>query len=357
MSIPEGVDTEKEALKNEIIQIEDDEEGWRLGMPVDVIDSPDKIRHIDKVLNQFFTETYPRNFAWTAITHDMLTAPSPELQRLLKDDLEAVASMKGMGIPELDDCYMVCFGRNAPERKAKPGKTEQDLQTAREIFAQPPKQKTPETAKTSELPGFTVTYDRITAATDADIVAQFKALYTQDTPYDDEYLMELMSEKKNIFYAAVRTDPTGKREVVCTGSALSDGWNLRRNGKDFNIAAYEITGARVKPDHAGRGYYQGVLRAVMQTLADGRRHTNLAYGFSNLDQPAVQAAVRNQGRHSMFESADALGLKVKGIRQHSHYFGELTDYNLTYIVGNELREKYGNRRQQLKGATPLPELV
>lgn len=346
---------ERELRKQEIVQVEDDEEGWRLGMPVDVIDGPDKIRHIDKVLNQFFNETYTRNFAWTAITKDMLMHPSPELQRLLANDMEAVASMKGMGIPELDDCYMVCFGRNAPDRKAQPGKTEHDLQVAREIFSKPPKQKSvQETAKASELPGVTVTYERMNAAADPELIAQFKALYVQDTPYDDEYLTELMSDKKNLFFAAVRTDASGKREVVCTGSALSDPWSLRRNGKDYTVAAYEITGARVNQEHAGKGYYQGVLQEVMRALADGRRHTNLAYGFSNLDQPAVQAAVRNQGRHSMFEAAAEVGLDVKGIRQHSHYFDQLTDYNLTYIAGNELREKYGRK---LRGATPLPESV
>lgn len=310
------------------------EDRYRIGIPRIVIDTASDLSHLQKVLSLPFDATFKINVARVVIAEAMLQHPTPELQEILTEDLEAIMPLADSGNTPLADCYFVSFSRNDTDWQTPKHVIDAQLQYAQEIYAREAANPRFQDIIDPFLPRF----DFVQLQEDSP-AALFKGYNRLAKALDISLSRkELVGDTDTVYIVAVDK----KTKAVAGGAfAAVDNLHFKRKGNDVSLRNYEVTGAVVDQEHyAGQSLYRGILGSILLNLGQRKELVHLSYGYSNVADPRVLKTGAQVGRTLVTESAGQLGLRIAhpAMAQNSVNGVPANDI-VSYISGNQLRAR------------------
>ena len=284
-------------------------------------------RTVDALLHEPFTTDTSRRVVDMVASRMALERLTPEQRQYINQYLEAFVPLAGSGIDELEDCYYVILGNNAPERQVSEGKLHEDFERVKALFDEEA-QKPPRDDQ-EDRDG-----DRPVAIIE---IAPDNPLWQQylDCLGHLEYVEEDTEEE--ICFAAV-TNGT----VVSSGLMIDDAIEVKRHGKQIPIRLVEMTGAFTLPEFQRRGIYKKLLREEYRRLAAQEDSVHIVEGFTRDSEPALRVVAGSE-RMVFHPDTDVFGLTPHGLVNHGP--GDNADVFVThyfnFLPGDRLREKFG----------------
>lgn len=306
-----------------------------IGTYLEVVDNEDQIGELEKILNEPFNQNSSRNVAVAVIPEARLKTPSEKLKKFAEQYLETAIPLTNTGILELEDCYMVWFGKNQDGRFSDQRIIDEEVRRVKEIFTENRLQTVNHTS--DSLPGFETTV--LTKDASDEVKNQVKELLKK-LEWEEEGTDEVLDTSEDLLAVAIK-DENGQKTVLGVGMAIFDGVELTKNGKKIPLNIYEFTGAVTREGFERKGIYQAVSRKILEELAARTPQVHMGIGYSNASEVGVMRAGFKMGRSLSILETEKLGYKGKPLMQHSTVSGKFVDDIITFIPGNIIRQNFG----------------
>jgi hypothetical protein len=319
----------------------------RQGTARQVIEQANALESLSLFLQTPFQTPITRNLVRAVIAEEVLRSPSPQLERLLSYDLEAMIALKETGNAAFSDCYLLTVARNAPERRPSPEDLPQQVARASSLFLEARKHPLA-WAKRVQISS-SYCWFQLTQESERSLIDSYRELLAVSFgPYGEaEELDAVLSEEEAVVLVAVPTCDFAK--VVGGVYARPDPLLLRRNGKEIVLVAYRGDGGAVHAPYQGQGLYTVLFQMLWSRLAS--KHDPLidvAFGFVDIGRPAALKAAAKTGNILVTETAAPFHfalLSTPQIVRKGNYVDEL----VAYLPGKTLREIYGNGQENEEG--------